>query len=723
MSAVTEWRPPSPIDWRRLSEWLLKVGPQPLARILATVRVESPEASVEYVTLKLGEKKRLFREVTAGTWAGVTESVQWVPVIPKPRRRPAVIPVRRPPARPATNAAPPKTEQRREPSSREPFHVENGELVSVVFTRKAPDEGAPYESGGKLLLPVPQEVEASDVVRPAIMAAAANTAEVEVWEVSADGGFVFRGMRALVQAAPSPVTGRVNLVFDSSDEDRGRRQHRQTAETLLLPPGTTALALALPSLLRDLKLSEAQRKLAALPPAARVSDRAGAFKKAQDLLRVAGLDAKGWDQFAGWLAESRPKLDQDTIERILRMAINTVDVPPMGVLRLATVVLQGLPPLNADFARDFAIALLENPEPALLEWARQLLATALRSAPDDTELKLARAALAMEESEYLVACQWFEDALNDADLPVDPVRLQEYLLCADASGVAAAQDAALAVFDAALSRLLGSQEIYLCREAMGDAISLEQKRGRKEAERDRIAWLLQVLVSYDERAATTQWELRCAGAFFKVSDKLDLLSVLEDCESQDALLALRVFLENTCEEALGQKNDELKQHAVSQLRYVETLMGDDEHRDSDAFRAKIAESATVRAPGKVPKAAPLIVDPPNPIAGKIVALVGGHHRTRQRVHAELLALGASAIREVAPSSESQVDTRAVRDGVGKADIVVALTDHTGHDATGILRNLLDAGASFQLVPTCFGPSRIIADIVSALSPDRKRRAR
>ena len=118
------------------------------------------------------------------------------------------------------------------------------------------------------------------------------------------------------------------------------------------------------------------------------------------------------------------------------------------------------------------------------------------------------------------------------------------------------------------------------------------------------------------------------------------------------------------------------------------------------------------APDKLPKPSPTTVEPPNPLAGKIVALVGGHHRTRQRVNAELLALGASDVREVGPSSESQVDTRSVRDGVGKADIVVAMTDYTGHDATGILRNLLTAGATFQLVLTRFGPSRIVADVLA-----------
>jgi hypothetical protein len=582
-----------------------------------------------------------------------------------------------------------------------------------VFSRDVPAGGEVFESGGRLLLPLPQEVEASEVVGPAILKAAAQSREVEVWEAAPGGEYLFRGTRALLQAAPSGSSGRVHLVFEAGADDRGRRGP-VTPASRLLPPGTRALVPAIPDLMVELQLNEAQKRLAALPLRNRAIDRQGAFRGAQERLRMAGLGRpEDWRAFAGWLADVKPGLDQDTLESILRMALHTPGVPKAGAMQLAAALLEERSPVNAAFAKSAALALRGNNEPALREWRARLLRTAVSLEPDDADLKLVQAAFAADDGNHVDACRWYREAFADPSAQPAPEDLRDYLVSAGLAGQPEMADESLAVADRVFDRGAGNDdELFDFREALAEAVHVEAGRGRRKNELDRLALLLRVLASCDEEAAVKTWEARCAGDFFKLSDKLDLLSILEDCESPEAILTIGTFAEATARQSLTQKNEALQRQALEQLRSIERLLGDDEHRDSTGFEREL-ESRHVQY---VPRldATPEQPSQSHHLHGRTVVIVGGHPRTRRHVAEELLLLGAT-VREIPPSSEAHVNESRVRDQVEHADLAAVITDYIGHDLSGIVTKLRSSGMRFDLVRTAFGPSRILADITGAVS--------
>ncbi|HVC80386.1 MAG TPA: hypothetical protein VNL35_07810 [Chloroflexota bacterium] len=77
---------------------------------------------------------------------------------------------------------------------------------------------------------------------------------------------------------------------------------------------------------------------------------------------------------------------------------------------------------------------------------------------------------------------------------------------------------------------------------------------------------------------------------------------------------------------------------------------------------------------------------PPGIAGKRVALVGGHDRTRLHVKALLHDWGA-AVDEVPPPTAGRISEREVLDRVHSSDLIVLIVSYMGHDMSTIVSNL------------------------------------
>ncbi len=104
-----------------------------------------------------------------------------------------------------------------------------------------------------------------------------------------------------------------------------------------------------------------------------------------------------------------------------------------------------------------------------------------------------------------------------------------------------------------------------------------------------------------------------------------------------------------------------------------------------------------------------------------LALVGGHSATRREVERTLREeYGLNAYAEVAPSSEAHIDRERVREQIADADLVAVVTGYTGHDLTGIVRDL-DADGLLTgrvLWLPCRGKSGVVREIVRAAQPQR-----
>ncbi|HVA89421.1 MAG TPA: hypothetical protein VNL71_06230 [Chloroflexota bacterium] len=74
------------------------------------------------------------------------------------------------------------------------------------------------------------------------------------------------------------------------------------------------------------------------------------------------------------------------------------------------------------------------------------------------------------------------------------------------------------------------------------------------------------------------------------------------------------------------------------------------------------------------------------IAGKRVALVGGHDRTRQHVRTQLVSWGVE-VDEVPPPTAGRISERDVYDRVHSSDLIVLIVSYMGHDMSTIVSNL------------------------------------
>ncbi len=77
---------------------------------------------------------------------------------------------------------------------------------------------------------------------------------------------------------------------------------------------------------------------------------------------------------------------------------------------------------------------------------------------------------------------------------------------------------------------------------------------------------------------------------------------------------------------------------------------------------------------------------PSGIAGKRIALVGGHDRMRAQVRTRLHAWGAS-VDEVPPPTSGRTTEREVLDRVRSSDLILLIVSYMGHDMSTIISNL------------------------------------
>ena len=68
------------------------------------------------------------------------------------------------------------------------------------------------------------------------------------------------------------------------------------------------------------------------------------------------------------------------------------------------------------------------------------------------------------------------------------------------------------------------------------------------------------------------------------------------------------------------------------------------------------------------------------------------------------------MREVPPHWEERVDERVIRERCGEADLVVLLTDETGHQEQDLLRKL-----QIGFCPSQGGPTRVLYELATVLA--------
>lgn len=129
----------------------------------------------------------------------------------------------------------------------------------------------------------------------------------------------------------------------------------------------------------------------------------------------------------------------------------------------------------------------------------------------------------------------------------------------------------------------------------------------------------------------------------------------------------------------------------------------------DAFRALLVEGRGGEAESAGGEGdAPAI----RRLAGKRIALVGGHERTREHVRERLESWGVR-VDEVAPPTNGRISEREILDKVHSSDLVLLIVTYMGHDMSTVVNNLLRRQAlAGQVVPLdCRGMSGICRAIV------------
>jgi hypothetical protein len=113
-------------------------------------------------------------------------------------------------------------------------------------------------------------------------------------------------------------------------------------------------------------------------------------------------------------------------------------------------------------------------------------------------------------------------------------------------------------------------------------------------------------------------------------------------------------------------------------------------------------------------------EPPVDLAAARIALVGGHETTRREVIRELREQHnlRDAI-EVAPSREARIDQSSVLAKIASATLIAVITGYMGHDLSGIVRNLQQAGSLSGKVCwlSCRGKSGVVREVLAAVRQD------
>ena len=107
------------------------------------------------------------------------------------------------------------------------------------------------------------------------------------------------------------------------------------------------------------------------------------------------------------------------------------------------------------------------------------------------------------------------------------------------------------------------------------------------------------------------------------------------------------------------------------------------------------------------------LDDANPnLAGRRIALVGGHERTREHVRRRLAGWGAR-VDEVPPPNNGRIAEREVLDRIAQSDLIVLIIRYMGHDMSTAVYNLQDRGAlRGQVLPIdCRGVAGVCREII------------
>jgi hypothetical protein len=183
--------------------------------------------------------------------------------------------------------------------------------------------------------------------------------------------------------------------------------------------------------------------------------------------------------------------------------------------------------------------------------------------------------------------------------------------------------------------------------------------------------------------------------------------LLEEClpSLKDYPLVLRQALIEAFEDLLGCELVAFEARGAAFPPYVKDL-GRALHRLKsknavvDAYKQAVAAHLATEQPADLEEA-------PRGMAGKRVALVGGHDRTRQLVRARLRDWGAY-VDEMPPPTTGRVSERDMLDKVRSSDLIVLIVSYMGHDMSTIVSHLKhrDAVRGTVLPVDCRGVSGV-----------------
>ena len=573
-----------------------------------------------------------------------------------------------------------------------------------------------YESGDRLLLAIPQSRQASSDERHDLLDAAKSAASVSMWQRDDTGQAISQGTRPLLQAASDPGDGRIHLAFGPSSEPRIPVKGESARLLLSASTATTGLVVLTATDVTAVRDSLGSRARAALrlPTPTRKVERAWAMREANVRLARATDDASNWLGFRDWLVEQRPVFDREIVEEVLAMALNTPGGAPWAIA-MALLLLDGSTPFSqryaCAFASAFSDALLRTEResaPLVLRHAKACLASARESGVQDGDLSLAAARIALVEERWEDACRSYEGARGDGVL-LTPEDLDWYLFAAAASGRKDLKRDAVHVLDERLATASSPRELWAFRDALKSAISLREDVGGVAALVEPIERLVRLTVIFEEPSAGLECEVGLTRSALRLEDKLRIISVLEEAESQATLERAASFLRQIAWEALPTAKPALTHDILRQLRAVLEEMGRASDDDVELLEEELAaRTAATRDSGATGQEISLL--------DRIVTLVGGTPLARSRTASQLLGLGSREVRDVPPSWEKRLDQGNVAERVRGSDVVAILTDVVKHDAQQIVVGLKGRpGCEYQIVYTSGGPSRIVRELVRAMA--------
>ena len=689
--ALERYRPLR-VSVRRLRAQLVAHGPSSVEALTRVVRVDDERLGPKDVKATLLAHPRVFA-FEGGKWVARPREEVYV-VHRRPRPRPNA--VRRGGA--SSPATRPKGAKRSpQPAPWRPANRPEHDIPVITVDTDNPDTTL-YESGGRLLatLPVPQNLDLQST-------GSTSLGDIAVYEAQPGRDSIYRGTRSLLTVEAGPRPGVARLLLGTGRDDEAMRVGVE--RPMLLPPttdrGLVVWREATETALQD-TLPPRVRPVAGLPFSRTTTDRQAAYREAGARLRPIRDDARRWSEFAEWLSQHKPLYDQGLLEGLLVMALNTPGTTPANVVQLAIVLLSGLEPISLPFAQAMAATASTFQDEVAIDFSARCLLVARRLNGVGPDLDHAAAAIAINEDRYADACAAFAQLQTAGATTATDIGL--WVDAAQLTGRDDFQAQALHGLSVALDACEDPEELWSYRAALQSSMAFKRGHDRLVADLER---LLRIAVFSIPDHAVNEYRVHAPAtdARFRLTDRLRLLSVLEDLEYETGLAELLGVLQGLVDVALRQIDESVMWDLWRQLALVEEATGGD-HTSSDYLAIEITARAARLA--RRPEEPPAL-----PLAGHSVTLVGGRPGTRVRCRIALEELGASSIREVPPHWEEHLDRRAIDERVSDADYVALLTDETGHDATNILRELRGT-RRFKLVHTSGGPSQVVRDLLHSM---------